>query len=240
MKVRHVKELHAIEQGRFVRRLGRHVEHDPRSRGFALAPHPAPIVTKTWTRHCAPFDQGEIGSCCGNAMAGLLMTEPFFVAGRALTEEDAVRLYKLATRLDKIPGHYLPDDTGSSGIAVAKAAHHMGLLGGGYRHAFGFHAACAALQRGPIIVGINWYEGFDKPEGPRAELVIGGDVRGGHEVEIHAIDVERRELRIVQSWGPEWGDHGYCVVSFDTFDRLLEEDGDVIQAVAVARTGESR
>ena len=67
-----------------------------------------------------------------------------------------------------------------------------------------------------------------------------GDVRGGHEVEIHAIDVERRELRIVQSWGPEWGDHGYCVVSFDTFDRLLEEDGDVIQAVAVARTGESR
>jgi hypothetical protein len=224
MKIRHIVErVHP-------HRLGRHVEHDSRSRGFGVVHDAArPLLSKVWGRHCKPFDQGDIGSCTGNAMAGLLMTEPYFVPGRVLTEEDALRLYKLATRLDKIPGHYLPEDTGSSGLAVAKAAHHSGLLKAGYRHAFGFAETCHALQHGPVIVGINWYEGFDQPHGSRAELTIGGEVRGGHEIEIHAIDVELKEVRLCNSWGEGWGDHGYAVFSFDTFARLLSEDGDVIQ-----------
>ncbi len=101
-------------------RLGRHVEHDPRSRAFSAGT--AAIKSVRYKRHGNAFDQGELGSCTGNAMAGVLMTEPLWIRGRNLTEADAVTLYKAATRLDKIPGKYPPDDTGSSGLAVMKAA----------------------------------------------------------------------------------------------------------------------
>jgi hypothetical protein len=205
-------------------RLGRHVEHDERSRSFA-APAVGPIVSRAWERHCPPFQQGDLGSCTGNALGGVLMTGPFYKPDRIITEEDCVRLYSHATRLDKIPGHYPPEDTGSSGLAVCKAAAKAGLIKS-YRHAFALNAVLAALGRGPLIVGINWYAGFDKPQGDGAQLVIGGGVRGGHEVELLAIDVERKLVRGPNSWGLDFGDHGYFTMSFATLERLLGEDGD--------------
>ena len=55
-------------------RLGRHVEHNPQSRAFSVGT--AAVKTVTYRRHGKAFDQGELGSCTGNAMAGVLMTEP--------------------------------------------------------------------------------------------------------------------------------------------------------------------
>src|SRR5882672_8003142 len=95
-------------------RLGRHVEHDPRSRAFSAGT--AAIKSVRHKRHGKAFDQGELGSCTGNAMAGVLMTEPLWIRGRNLAEADAVALYKTATRLDSVPGTYPPNDTGSSGL----------------------------------------------------------------------------------------------------------------------------
>jgi len=207
-------------------RLGRHVEHDPASKAFATTHATAPLVSALHARTVLPFDQGELGSCTGNAMAGLLSTAPFSLE---LTEDDAVTLYKAATKLDKIPGHYPPDDTGSSGLAVAKAAHNRGWLRA-YHHAFTLHAALASLGRVPTIAGINWYEGFDRP-GSHGELLIAGSVRGGHEVELLGIDVEAQTVRGCNSWGPDWADHGYFTMSFATLDRLLSELGDVIVPV---------
>lgn len=204
-------------------RLGRHIEHDPSSRAFAIvdATH---IASQVWQRHCDPFDQGDLGSCTGNAMAGLLMTGPFFRPERILDEDAAVSLYEAATALDRIPGTYPPDDTGSSGLAVAKAAERAGFIPG-YSHAFSLHGLLSGLQHGPVIVGMSWYEGFDAPTSTH-ELVIAGGVRGGHEFELLAVDVSSRLVRICNSWGTCWGDHGYAVMSYDTLDRLLGEGGD--------------
>ena len=209
-------------------RLGRHIEHDPRSRAFELvvAPASAPLVSRAWKRHAPIFDQGDLGKCTCEAMGGCKMTEPFFDPSIVVSDATTTALYGEATRLDKIPGAYPPDDTGSSGIAAAKAATRRGWFTG-YKHAFSLRAALAALQAGPVAIGINWYEGFDKPQGAHAELVIGGAVRGGHEVEINEIDVSRRLIRGPNSWSDQWGDHGFFCISFDTFERLLAEDGDV-------------
>src|SRR3974390_862685 len=108
--------------------LGRHIEHDERSKRFPVARLAKGPKSATYQRHCPPFDQGALGSCTGNAMAGVLMTEPFWTTGRLLTESDAVRLYSEATHLDNIRGNYPPDDTGSSGLAVAKAAKKEGWI----------------------------------------------------------------------------------------------------------------
>jgi hypothetical protein len=210
------------------KRLGRHIEHDPRSRAFETPHAAAPLISAKWFRHCAPFDQGDLGSCTGNAMCGAVMTEPLF-RGEALTETDAVSVYSAATRLDAVRGVYPPTDTGSSGLAVARVARSKGYITS-YAHAFSLQAALAALGRGPVIIGINWYDSFDDPAGAHAELIIkpGAAIRGGHEVELNEIDIASKYVRGVNSWGIGWGDGGCFVMSFDTLGRLLSEGGDCV------------
>jgi hypothetical protein len=209
------------------RRLGRHVEHDERSKAFAVERAPT-LKSARYERHCAPYDQGALGSCTGNAMAGLLMTSPFWTPGRSLTEADAVRLYSEATELDSIKGIYPPDDTGSSGLAVAKAARKEGFIKA-YYHAFGLDHVLGALSLRPGILGINWYSSFDVPTSS-GECALTADawVRGGHEVEMFAIDVEQKRVWCYQSWGLTWGglQNGTFWFAFGTLGRLLSEQGD--------------
>ena len=104
--------------------LGRHVEHDPKSRAFLA--RMVEIPRTVLHAHNAPvLDQGKVGSCTGHTMAQALNTEFFNTArtgGTYLNDTEAVALYSAASFIDDIPGGYLPDDTGSSGLAVAKAA----------------------------------------------------------------------------------------------------------------------
>lgn len=213
-----------------MRALGRHVEHDPRSRAFASVPHTGAVVSRSWAHHGGMLNQGELGGCTGFAAAGVLNCSPFYRGhGRLFTNADAIGFYEQATRLDKIPGHYPPDDTGSSGLAVAKALARRGLIAS-YHHAFGLDAALHAFQRGPLLAGISWYEGFDEPTAD-GELVIGGAVRGGHEVALNVLDVERKRIGGFSSWGDDFGLKGCFWLSFATFARLLAEQGDVTQLV---------
>ena len=211
------------------RRLGRHVEHDPASLAYPAAVAPQ-IITTVHIRHCPPYDQGNLGSCTGNAMAGLLMTGPFWQPSRTLTEADAVNLYEKATHLDGVPGVYPPDDTGSSGLAVAKAAKAHGWIAG-YRHAFGLNHALGALTVAPVIIGINWYDSFDTPDkNGLIRITPGAQVRGGHEVCLRAVSVENRQMRGTNSWGASWGLGGEFLLGWDDLARLLAEHGDVTTA----------
>jgi len=207
-------------------RLGRQVEHDPASRDFSAGT--AAIKSVRHKRHGTVFDQGELGSCTGNAMAGSLMTEPFWVKGRALTEVDAVKLYKAATKLDSIPGSYPPKDTGSSGLAVMKAAVNAGYLTG-YAHSFSLDQLLGSLVLRPGILGINWYTSFDSPK-PDGEcpLTPSATVRGGHEVELFGLDAEKERVWCYNSWGTTWGGrrNGTFYFSWKTLQHLLDEQGD--------------
>ncbi len=211
-------------------RLGRHVEHDARSHAFAAPRYAGPVKTTFWHRKGPAFDQGELGSCTANAMLGLLMTEPFYRQDREFLESDCIELYKSATRLDTVPGHYPPDDTGSSGLAAMKAAKKMGYISG-YHHVFSFSGVLQSLQRAPGITGISWYEGMDSPQGDHALVEPTGDVRGGHEIMCSGVDVEHGILFFVNSWGPTWGDHGRFSMSFGSYKRLLAAKGDYTIAV---------
>lgn len=222
--------------------LGRHVEHDIRSRAFSAAIHPAPLESRSWAHAGPMLDQDALGACTGYACAGDMNCAPFVALrqGKLVSGDDAIDLYKHATRLDKIPGHYPPDDTGSSGLGVAKAAVRAGLAAR-FAHAFSLDSALHALQRSALLSGFNWYEGFDEPIGDAGELQISGAVRGGHEVCINGLDLAARRVFGFSSWGPDWGrprtDFGPVVgggfsMSFDTWARLLSEQGDVTELLA--------
>src|SRR3982750_969336 len=83
------------------RRLGRHVAHDPQSWRYP-APMAPEIVSVSHLMHDLPLNQGNLGSCTGNAAVGMLMTEPFYVHTMTkttqfmLTEADAVDIYSKA------------------------------------------------------------------------------------------------------------------------------------------------
>lgn len=204
-------------------RLGRHIAHDSRSWDY-------PAVQADLLRSVThdlpaslPLDQGDVGSCTGNAMAGLLGCH-----GVVVNEDLAVSLYSEATHLDRYRGIYPPTDTGSAGLFVAKAARRRGLCKD-YRHAFGLAHALHALVVAPVIIGINWYDSFDQPTGPYGLISItpGARPRGGHEVLVYGIDVENRRVLVMNSWGRSYGVRGAVRLSWADLDRLLQEKGDV-------------
>lgn len=211
--------------------LGRHVEHDERSRGYAIEARPewAPaLASQKWTRRSPVFNQGGLGSCTGNAAAGWVATDNAARKGKArMGEKDAVVVYEKATTLDNIAGVYPPDDTGSSSLGAAKALRALGYCTG-YSHAFSLSAALTALQSGPFITGIAWRTGCDTPDA--AGLVrYTGSVRGGHEILCDEIDVENKLVGFTNSWGRGWGAKGRFYMSWDDFGRALADQGDVCQ-----------
>ena len=209
--------------------LGRIVEHDPKSRFYQAAMAVAPRSV-LWGHHAPVLDQGNVGSCTGNALAQALNCD-YFAKCRShyLTENDALTLYSAATQIDDVPGIYPPDDTGSSGLAVAKAGVKAGYLTG-YKHAFGFAHFVAALQLQPVIVGTSWHEGMFTPD--KSGLVRPtGPVAGGHEYLAIGVDYTLKSVTFLNSWGDKWGQHGRFHMTFGDFTALLADQGDVVAPV---------
>jgi hypothetical protein len=220
-------------------RLGRHVRHDPRSLRYQVAARSlGTLKSVRHARRIPVLDQGDLGSCTGNAAEGVLGTSPFFEAipngapGRptadsAADEKQAVALYSAATALDDYDGTYPPVDTGSDGLSVAKACLKAGLISG-YQHATSLEAALTALAADPVITGSNWYDSFDQPaSNGLIKISKRASVRGGHEYELEELDVENRLVWLTNSWSTAWGAGGRACIGWDDFGRLLSEQGDV-------------
>jgi hypothetical protein len=219
--------------------LGRHVEHDPRSLAFAHGVLPkAAIKSVDWTRRVPHFDQGPLGSCTGNAAAGLLGTDSAARTGLTsvaldghvlpVDEDLAVRVYSLATRLDEFDGVYPPEDTGSSGLGAAKALKKLGLAAG-YTHAFSLDALKSALQAGPVMVGTIWLNSMftADPKTGRVNVDRTSGTTGGHEYVLSAYDATAKAFRIDNSWGEGWGLNGSAWFDEGDMAWLLSQQGDV-------------
>lgn len=212
-----------------VYQLGRKVNHDPRSLAFhaAASTDHRPVTH----RHYGPIlDQGNTSSCTGNAMAQALNTAPLRHRGPYLTEQDALKLYAEATVLDPYPGTYPPDDTGSDGLSVCKAAQRQGWISS-YTHAFGLDHALGALQLGPVLVGTTWHNDMFTPDS-KGFVRPSGDVAGGHEYLLIG-DNAKGKLTFINSWGSGWGRRGRFYMSYADFDTLLKDNGDVTAPVPV-------
>ena len=220
-------------------RLGRHIAHDPRSRGYRVQTVAESPTTKVWSRRTV-WDQGKLGSCTGNALVGVAATEPFHLAHHRYTEAVAVAVYERATQLDSVHGVYPPDDTGSTGLAAAKAIVERGLARA-YRWGFGIEDLTRTVaQNGPAAVGTNWHTGMDTPNADGLVKVTGA-VRGGHEYEVigwHADTTlgapQANVFECQNSWGQAWGvtgthgPGGRFFITHADMAKLLDENGDCV------------
>lgn len=185
------------------------------------------------------LNQGNLGSCTGNATVGVLGTEPYFTALRAafpnavFNEALAVQIYSAATQIDGDPDHYPPTDTGSDGLSVAKIAQQMGFISG-YRHITSINAAHTAIQSGPFITGVSWLSGMDEPDADGLVHAT-GTLRGGHEFEVIGYDAVSGLWEFVNSWGTSWGKGGHFFLSDADYTRLLADDGDATQFVPITQ-----
>ncbi len=217
-------------------RLRRHVHHDSESRRYPFDTTGLSIVSAKHTRRIPVLDQGQLGSCTGNAGIGALGTDPYYATvpsnplGYSFDEAGAVRLYSDATKVDDAPGQYPPTDTGSDGLTIAKVLKAAGEISG-YQHTFTLDDALKALGVTPFITGISWYDGMFDPD-PDGRVRPGGTLAGGHEIVADEIDATAEQVWLTNSWGPSWGvtrdgRPGRFWLSFDDFGALLADQGDV-------------
>jgi hypothetical protein len=205
--------------------LGRHVHHDVRSRSH-LASRASRVVSVTHETTGLPLNQETHRCSTAHALCGAMDASPSF-SGTLLTEKTAIEIYHRASRLEGETPTLQPE-TGSSGLMACKAAKELGLISS-YEHAFGIDHALEALVLRPVMTGIKWYSSFDSPDPATGLVEIAPDafVRGGHEVLATGIDAENRLVWFWNSWGAEFGVDGRFCMTFDTWDQLLQDEGDV-------------
>lgn len=220
------------------RRLGRHVNHDSASRRFAFDTSGLQVRTVRHRRRIPILDQGDLGSCTGNAGIGCLGTDPFYdtlpvgaSAPYTMDEAGAVALYSAASAIDPWLGSWPPDDTGSDGLSVAKALAAAGEIAG-YRHTFGLVEALETLSEWPLITGTNWYSNMYWPD-DSGIVSPAGSLSGGHEYVVDEYDDTTGLVGFSNSWGPGWGVAGRFYMRAADWGRLLGEDGDVTVFVPV-------
>lgn len=212
------------------RRLGRQLVHDEASRGFTL---PTAVDRSTWhDKLISIFDpvinpNQEIGCCTGVAKAIEFNSAGNRVSGVINDMDDAIQIYSHATTIDPWDGSYPPDDTGSSGLAAAKASQQED-RGRGYDWIFGGADQAIQIMMGlPDIpgrcvnVGTWWKWDMFNQDADGKVSVSGGDA-GGHQYIIHGY-WQDRDWVMGRCW---WGDFRDFWITRDELDGLLRDGGD--------------
>lgn len=228
------------EQRRHHPLLGANLNHDSASWAYAIQPPDVPIASVKHESHIRILDQGQVGSCTGNASVACAYRTPFYAPGAPSwayepDEDGAVAWYKRNTELDPFTGTYTPDDTGSDGLTASKVAVEQGIISG-YQMAGDLDSSLRALMDRPGITGIPWYNDMFNP-GPDGLLpyATSSGLAGGHELcvdEIVAADaIGNGTGKLLvggpNSWGPDWGDHGRWYLTGDDWWALRQQQGDV-------------
>jgi hypothetical protein len=235
-------------------RLGRNVNHDPRSSAYPHARRAMPIVTRDrWPRGIPILDQSNLhsqgihvegdpdslGSCVANtgvaavACANVLVTDPrgqitWLDKLDVLDQRLAIAWYRWITTRDPFHGSWPPDDTGSDGTTMAESLRQWGIVEE-YRHAFGgLYDVLDALMTGGVMMGSKWMSSmFNPTRDGFIEITPNAWNSGGHEYWLNGrVSVEEQWVEIDNSWNVSWGDQGRAKISWSTLDQLLGDNGD--------------
>lgn len=210
--------------------------HDPRSRNFPISAVLDPVRRRNKMWRTGPIlDQGYEGACVGFGWAAEAFATPVAVDLRYTKPEiprDPHRfargIYRAAQKVDEWEGE---NYEGTSVLAGAKVMQGYGFVKE-YRWAFGIEqVADAVLAKGPVVIGIPWYEGMYETD-PAGVLHPSGDLVGGHCILVIGYRVADPRLGgedgflLQNSWGPRWGGAGIALIDKWDLSNLLRQDGE--------------
>jgi len=80
-------------------------------------------------------------------------------------------------------------------------------------------------EKSPVVCGIRVYQSFESDEVSQTGLVpmpkSGEAFLGGHAILAVGYDEKKKLVIMRNSWGLEWGDHGYFYIPYDVFNFLV-------------------
>jgi hypothetical protein len=201
------------------RKFGRLVEFDELSRNFPARAlfREAPVQSIIWLCN-GWLDQLDEPECVGFSWAHDIIAEPIAIP---VTADYARFVYRECRMIDGFP----PGTQGTSVLAGAKIMLREGWMDE-YRWAFGVEdVRQSLLSIGPVVLGINWYEGMLATDWRGFIHPTGWNV-GGHAILCIGYDAELDAFLLHNSWGRSWGQTGRAWISRANLDRLLREDGE--------------
>lgn len=178
------------------------------------------------------LNQGQQGACVGFGVTNELRFNPVPVMGLDATFARE-KIYWPAQRGDQWEGGSYeganPFYEGTSVRAGLEAAQELGFVGE-YRASNNESEMALAMTLGPVIIGVDWYEGMFKPD-RRGYIRPTGAKVGGHCCLVRGINVTRGPAgsgyyTIYNSWGPDWGDHGTAKIRRKDMAQLIDDGGD--------------
>ena len=207
-------------------KLGRQMVHDPRSRAF---PAVTTIDRSKWkTKTIRIYDPWVNpnqchGECTGCAKAMEFNAVGNRIKGQILDMDNAHNFYHFATIFDPFDGEWPPIDTGSSGLAAAKAAQQLG-FGGEYRHVFnGADGVVELIQQNRVVnIGTWWYQGMMRPNPQTGIIEPTGHSVGGHQYIARGYNATKDTV-LLRCW---WGVIRDMRIKREHLNELLMDDGD--------------
>lgn len=190
---------------------------------------------KYWSNLDVHLDQRSTSSCVGHAWSHFLECSPIThpEPGPFI---DPFWIYKEAQARDPWPGPGWPDeDEGTSVRAGWKALRERGVVGEALWSWSLEEIARHIWTTSPVVVGVNWYSSYDRPNNSgRVSITTGAYVRGGHAFVLDGINMQREEVRALNSWGEGYGvSRGRFWFPFKDLRRLLAEDGEAAVALEI-------
>ena len=92
------------------------------------------------------------------------------------------------------------------------------------------------INNGPVVIGINWYNGFFTPDANGFIKIVPNDpIAGGHAICVRAVDLIRGFATLHNTWG-KWGYKGTgdAFISLTDLATLLAQDGEACGPVILA------
>lgn len=196
-------------------------------------------VSKVWIN--GPIlDQGQEGACVGFGWTAKTLADPFDADLSALKSgvpsdptSFAHYVYNEAKKVDDTPGE---NYEGTSVLAGAKTIQSLGIVKS-YSWAFSVDEVInGILSTGPVVLGINWYEGMY--EAPGGLLKVKGKLAGGHCIlaigyRVGSTIAGGKDTILLQnSWGPSWGNGGIAEITVTDLAKLLAKQGEACLPLA--------
>lgn len=210
--------------------LGRLESKDFRDLHFpmkAVLPTKPPVKHRYWNQSGWWGDQGLFPHCVAYAWLHWLEDGPVTHNKVVAPMLNPVEVYNEAQEVDEWEG---TDYEGTSVRAGAKVLQRRGFI---KEYRWGLRVeeiANAILTTGPVVVGTEWYYDMFEPN-KEGYIKAKGVPCGGHAYLLNGVNTVRGEFRIKNNWGREWGKNGNAYITFEDFQRLMNEDGEACLAI---------